>query len=173
MNYVAARCEELDDRRSYQQWKRHVTQHGVFGVDKDSTAVMLTKLSLWINSAMQDEPFVTIDTHIKCGNSLVCGTPPGFRLANFEKRANPEKFRELIRRIPSRQSTVVTPTTSRIRLGSVGLPRNACSLSWEDRFLADQRPEVAAPVLEADGLLAAPVECVIAGTDATPQAVSG
>ena len=97
VNYVAARCEELDDRRSYQQWKRHVTQHGVFGVDKDSTAVMLTKLSLWINSAMQDEPFVTIDTHIKCGNSLLCGTPPGFLLANFEKKAYPEKFRELKR----------------------------------------------------------------------------
>ena len=97
VNYVAARCEDLDDRRSYQQWKRYVTQHGVFGVDKDSTAVMLTKLSLWINSAMQDEPFVTIDTHIKCGNSLVCGTPPGFRLAKFEKTAYPEKFRELKR----------------------------------------------------------------------------
>ena len=97
VNYVAARCEDSDDSRSYQQWKRYVTQHGVFGVDKDSTAVMLTKLSLWINSAMQDEPFVTIDTHVKCGNSLVCGTPPGFRLANFEKRAYPEKFRELKR----------------------------------------------------------------------------
>ncbi len=97
VNYVAARCEELDDRRSYQQWKRYVTQHGVFGVDKDSTAVMLTKLSLWINSAMKDEPFVTIDTHVKCGNSLVCGTPPGFRLADFEKKAYPEKFRELKR----------------------------------------------------------------------------
>ncbi len=70
VSYVAARCEELDDRRSCQQWKRYVTQHGVFGVDKDSTAVMLTKLSLWINSAMRDEPFVTIDTRIKCGNSL-------------------------------------------------------------------------------------------------------
>ncbi len=97
VNYVAARCEDLDDRRSYQQWRRYVTQHGVFGVDKDSTAVMLTKLSLWINSAMQDEPFVTIDTHIKRGNSLVCGTPPGFRLAKFEKTAYPEKFRELKR----------------------------------------------------------------------------
>jgi hypothetical protein len=95
VNYVAARCEELDDRRSYQQWKRYVTQHGVFGVDKDSTAVMLTKLSLWINSAMQDEPFVTIDTHVKCGNSLVFGTPRGFRLATFERKTYPEKFREL------------------------------------------------------------------------------
>jgi hypothetical protein len=97
VNCVAARCEELDDRRSYQHWKRHVTQHGVFGVDKDSTAVMLTKLSLWINSAMKDEPFVTIDTHVKCGNSLLCGTPPGLRLANFEKKAYPEKFRQLKR----------------------------------------------------------------------------
>jgi len=97
VNYVAARCEELDDRRSYPQWKRYVTQHAVFGVDKDSTAVMLTKLSLWINSAMKDEPFVTVDTHIKCGNSLVCGTPAGFRLADFEKKAYPEKFRELKR----------------------------------------------------------------------------
>ena len=97
VNYVAARCEELDGRRSYQQWKRYITQHGVFGVDKDSTAVMLTKLSLWINAAMQDEPFVAIDTHIKCGNSLVCGPPPGFRLANFAKKAYPERFRELQR----------------------------------------------------------------------------
>ena len=97
VNHIAARCEQLDDGRSYQQWKRHVTQHGVFGVDKDSTAVMLTKLSLWINSAMKDEPFVTIDTHVKCGNSLVCGTPPGFRLADFEKKAYPDKFRELKR----------------------------------------------------------------------------
>ncbi|MGA2619679.1 MAG: TaqI-like C-terminal specificity domain-containing protein [Thermoguttaceae bacterium] len=97
VNYAAARCEELDDRRSYQQWKRHLTQHGAFGVDKDPTAVMLTKLSLWINSAMKDEPFVTIDSHVKCGNSLVCGTPPGFRLADYEKKAYPEKFRELKR----------------------------------------------------------------------------
>ena len=49
--------------------------------------MMLTKLSLWINSAMKDEPFVTIDTHVKCGNSLVCGTPAGFRLASYEKKA--------------------------------------------------------------------------------------
>ena len=46
---------------------------------------MLTKLSLWINSAMKDEPFATIDTHVKCGNSLVCGLEAGFRLVEFRK----------------------------------------------------------------------------------------
>ncbi len=97
VNCLAARCEEMDDRRSYLQWKRYVTQHGVFGIDKDPTAVMLTKLSLWINSAMQGEPFVTIDTHVKCANSLVFATAPGFRLADFEKKTYPDRFRELKR----------------------------------------------------------------------------
>jgi len=95
VNHVAGLSEEMDDRRSFAEWKRYLTEHAVFGVDKDRTAVMLTKLSLWINSAMKHEPFATIDTHIKWGNSLLCGTPPGFRLADFEKRNYPEKHREL------------------------------------------------------------------------------
>jgi adenine-specific DNA-methyltransferase len=95
VNHVARLCEELDDSRSFAQWKRHVTEHCAFGVDKDRTAVMLTKLSLWINSAMRNEPFATIDTHVKCGNSLVSATRSGFRLADYEKRTYPEKYREL------------------------------------------------------------------------------
>jgi hypothetical protein len=97
VNHVAGLSEEMDDSRSYSQWKRYITEHCVYGVDKDRTAVMLTKLSLWINSAMKDEPFATIDTHVKCANSLVCGTPAGFRLAEYERRNYPEKFRELKR----------------------------------------------------------------------------
>ena len=112
MNYVAARCEEMDDRRSYQQWKRHVSQHAVFGVDKDSIAVMLTKLSLWINSAMQDEPFVPIDTHIKCGNSLILHWEIEFAEV-FEEQGgfdlvmgNPPSGADLaeIRRVPRRRA---------------------------------------------------------------------
>jgi type I restriction-modification system DNA methylase subunit len=82
VNRVARLCEETDDSRSYPAWKRYITEHCVFGVDKDRTAVMLTKLSLWINSAMKDEPFATIDTHVKCGNSLLFAAPAGFRLAD-------------------------------------------------------------------------------------------
>jgi type I restriction-modification system DNA methylase subunit len=97
VNHVARLSEELDDSRTYPAWKRYITEHCVFGVDKDRTATMLTKLSLWINSAMKDEPFATIDTHIKCGNSLVFGTPAGFRLAGYEKQTYPKKHRELVR----------------------------------------------------------------------------
>lgn len=97
VNHVARLCEERDDSRSYPHWKRYITEHCVFGVDKDRTAVMLTKLSLWINSAMEKEPFAVIDTHVKCGNSLVSGVPAGFRLAAFEKREYPAKFRDLRR----------------------------------------------------------------------------
>ncbi len=94
-NYVARLSEEVDDSRSHPAWKRYVTEHCVFGVDRDRTAAMLTKLSLWINSAMKNEPFATIDNHVKCGNSLVFATPPGFRLADYEKQTYPEKYREL------------------------------------------------------------------------------
>ena len=97
VNHVARLSEELDDSRSYPAWKRYVTEHCVFGVDKDRTAAMLTKLSLWINSAMKDEPFATIDTHIKCGNSLLFATPAGFRLAAYEKQGYPDKHRELLK----------------------------------------------------------------------------
>jgi hypothetical protein len=97
VNYVARLCEDIDDSRSYPAWKRYVTEHCVFGVDKDRTAAILTKLSLWINSAMKNEPFATIDTHVKCGNSLLSTAPRGFRLADYEKRAYPDKHHELAR----------------------------------------------------------------------------
>jgi len=97
VNHVARLSEDMDDSRSYPQWKRYITEHCVFGVDKDRTAVMLTKLSLWINSAMKDEPFAVIDTHIKCGNSLVFGEPADFSLMDYEKEHYPERHRELKR----------------------------------------------------------------------------
>ena len=78
MNYLSGLCEQIDDRRSYPQWKRYVTEHCVFGVDKDPIAVMLTKLSLWINSAMKDEPFATIDTHVQMRQ--LAGLRPGGRV---------------------------------------------------------------------------------------------
>ena len=77
VNHVARLSQQRDARRSLCQWKRCVTEHCAFGVDKDRTAVMLTKLSLWVNSAAKDLPFARIDTHVRCGDSLVGGTPPG------------------------------------------------------------------------------------------------
>ena len=63
-----------------------------------------------------------------------------------------------MRRKPSCQSTVVPPTSSRISVASVGISAQRLQALLEDRFLADQRPDVGAPLLEADGLFTAPVD---------------
>ena len=42
---------------------------------------------------------------------------------------------------------------------SVGLPRKRLRALLEDRFPADERADVGAPLLDADGLFAAPVDC--------------
>jgi len=144
VNYVARLSEERDDTRSFPEWKRYVTEHCVFGVDKDRTAVMLTKLSLWINSAMKDVPFAIIDTHVKCGNSLVCGTPRGFRLGEFERRSYPEKFRELKRLRRELAALERRADTKRPLLGAV----EALELHRQVRQALQKVEEAKAPIAD-------------------------
>lgn len=54
---------------------RDVLQHCIYGVDLNPMATELTKVSLWINSCVEDNPLNFLDHHIKCGNSLVGTTP--------------------------------------------------------------------------------------------------
>jgi hypothetical protein len=51
--------------------RRDVLQHCIYAVDLNPMAVELAKVSLWINSAVEDKPLNFLDHHIKCGNSLV------------------------------------------------------------------------------------------------------
>jgi len=53
------------------QARRDVLQHCIYGVDLNPMAVELAKVSLWINSAVQDKPLNYLDHHIKCGNALL------------------------------------------------------------------------------------------------------
>ena len=55
-------------------WKRRVVERCLYGVDKNSLAVDLAKLALWIASASQGKPLTFLDHHLKTGNSLY-GTP--------------------------------------------------------------------------------------------------
>jgi len=48
-----------------------VAQHCLYGVDKDPTAVEITRLSLWLLTAAQDEPFTFLDHVVRCGDALV------------------------------------------------------------------------------------------------------
>lgn len=143
VNHVARLCQELDDSRSYPAWKRYLTEHCVFGVDKDRTATMLTKLSLWINSAMKDEPFATIDTHVKCGDSLLCGSLAGFRLAAYEKKTFPTKYRELtkLRKELARLENRVTEKRSLIGVAE------ALELHHEVRRALARLEEAKTPIL--------------------------
>jgi hypothetical protein len=54
---------------------RDVLQHCIYGVDLNPMAVELAKVSLWINSCVEDMPLNFLDHHIKCGNSLIGATP--------------------------------------------------------------------------------------------------
>ena len=55
--------------------KRDVLQHCIYAVDLNPMAVELAKVSLWIDSSIEEMPLSFLDHHIKCGNSLI-GTSP-------------------------------------------------------------------------------------------------
>jgi len=50
---------------------RLVAQHCLYGVDRNSMAVDLAKLSLWLATLAKDHPFTFLDHAIRCGDSLV------------------------------------------------------------------------------------------------------
>ena len=54
--------------------RRLIAQNCTYGVDKNSFAVSLAKLSLWLVTLSKDLPFTFVDHALKTGNSLV-GSP--------------------------------------------------------------------------------------------------
>ena len=64
-----------DDFR--QEWdkdtvaRRLVAQRCLYGVDKNPFAVNLAKLSLWLVTLSENQPFTFVDHALKCGDSLV------------------------------------------------------------------------------------------------------
>jgi hypothetical protein len=51
--------------------RRDALSHCIYGADKDSFAVELAKVALWIHCAIADTPLSFLDHHIVCGDSLV------------------------------------------------------------------------------------------------------
>jgi len=76
-NYLAkelARLRSSQNEPSDREVKRatrDILQHCIYGVDLNPMAVELAKVSLWINSCVEDMPLNFLDHHIKCGNSLI------------------------------------------------------------------------------------------------------
>ncbi len=76
-NFLAQRLAEIrsdsryPDERTIRQARRSVVQQCIYGVDLNPMAAELAKVSLWINSAVEDKPLNFLDHRIKQGNSLV------------------------------------------------------------------------------------------------------
>ncbi|MFP9192771.1 Eco57I restriction-modification methylase domain-containing protein [Natrialbaceae archaeon A-CW1-1] len=76
-NFLAQRLARVRSNSEYppedkvREARRDVLQHCIYAVDLNPMAVELAKVSLWINSAVEDKPLNFLDHHIKCGNSLI------------------------------------------------------------------------------------------------------
>ncbi len=73
----------IDTSSAY--WRRRVVENCIYGVDINSLAVELAKLSLWILSMAKDAHLSFLNHHLKCGNSLIgarlsdIGIFPGYK----------------------------------------------------------------------------------------------
>jgi len=79
-NFLGQRLAEIrsdslySDERTVRQARRSVVQHCIYGVDLNPMAVELAKVSLWINSAVENKPLNFLDHRIRQGNSLIGAT---------------------------------------------------------------------------------------------------
>lgn len=80
-NFLGQRLAEIrsdsmyPNERTIRQSRRSIVQHCIYGVDLNPMAVELAKVSLWINSAVENKPLSFLDHRIKQGNSLLGTTP--------------------------------------------------------------------------------------------------
>lgn len=61
----------LNDLFSTEEYVRRILRENIYGVDLNEESVEITKLSLWLKSAVRNERLTSLDDNIKCGNSLI------------------------------------------------------------------------------------------------------
>lgn len=50
---------------------RNILSDNLFGVDLNEESVEITRLSLWLKTAEKGKPLMSLDTTVKCGNTLI------------------------------------------------------------------------------------------------------
>lgn len=70
---MAARVAQLRDNEApdYPAAMRDVVRHSIHGVDRNPMAVELAKVALWIEALEPGKPLTFLDSHIRCGDSLI------------------------------------------------------------------------------------------------------
>jgi type II restriction/modification system DNA methylase subunit YeeA len=84
VDYLAREIIDAQDKQADQEgietvnqehdiyWaRRQVAQRCIYGVDLNSLAVELSKVSLWLRTLAAEQPLAFLDHHLKTGNSLV------------------------------------------------------------------------------------------------------
>jgi hypothetical protein len=55
----------------WEQEIRDILSNNIYGVDINAESVEITRLALWLHTALPNRPLSNLDSHIRCGNSLV------------------------------------------------------------------------------------------------------
>ena len=71
MDFVLGMKTHLDGQISLFDIDKQILQNNLFGVDINQESVEITKLSLWLKTAKNDQTLASLDNNIKCGNSIV------------------------------------------------------------------------------------------------------
>lgn len=53
------------------QHMRDILSKNLYGVDINAESVEITRLALWLHTALPDRPLASLDENIRCGNSLI------------------------------------------------------------------------------------------------------
>lgn len=68
-NLLPLRASESEDTQTY--YKRLIVERCLYGVDLNSLAVELAKLSLWLHTVSRGRALSFLDHHLRCGNTLL------------------------------------------------------------------------------------------------------
>ena len=75
-NYIAGRICQIEYKdeipeHAFVERKRDVVRRCIYGVDKNSLAVDLASVSLWLETLSSEKPLSFLSAHLKSGNSLI------------------------------------------------------------------------------------------------------
>jgi hypothetical protein len=73
---------------------RDVLSSNIYGVDINAESVEITRLALWLHTALPDRPLASLDENIRCGNSLI--SKDFYKFINKQEEFFPERERERV-----------------------------------------------------------------------------
>ncbi len=71
MDFVLEMKTSYDMQYSIFDIDKEILQNNLYGVDINPESVEITKLSLWLKTAKQNQTLASLDNNIKCGNSII------------------------------------------------------------------------------------------------------